>query len=135
MNTKLLMVASALVLGVAGLSLSFLPHEILAYTSSQANSGIVFPLILQLLGAAYLGFAMLNWMAKANLIGGIYSKPVAIGNLAHFFIGGATLLKAAFNNPELSFLWAIGAVYTLLAILFAKISFTHPIKDTASSST
>ena len=36
---------------------------------------------------------MLNWMAKGTLIGGIYNKPIAIGNFTHFTIGGLALIK------------------------------------------
>jgi len=33
-----------------------------------------------------LGFSILNWMSKASLIGGIYNKPLLIGNLLHFLL-------------------------------------------------
>ncbi|MBC5775055.1 hypothetical protein H8S95_13340 [Pontibacter sp. KCTC 32443] len=131
MNTKLLMTSSAIVLGITGLLLSFLPQEILEYAG--ASSVVLFPIFLQLLGAAYLGFAMLNWMAKGNLIGGIYSRPVAIGNLAHFVIGGLALLKSASTVPDGTAMWIAGAVYTIFAALFAVVTFTHPIKEVQTS--
>lgn len=130
MNTKILMSASAIVLGAIGILLSFLPDEILDYAG--ASSVAFFPVILQLLGAAYLGFAMLNWMARANLIGGVYSRPVAIGNLMHFIVGSMALLKAAFAGHGSTPLWVVGAVFASFAILFAKVTFTHPIKDTST---
>lgn len=126
MNTKLLMSASAVVLGTIGVLLSFLPEEILAYAG--VNSTSFSPIILQLLGAAYLGFAMLNWMAKGNLIGGIYSRPVAIGNLMHFIVSGLALLKAAYASPTGTALWVAGAVYSIFSLLFFIIVFRHPIK-------
>jgi len=130
MNTKLLMSASAIVLGALGLLLTFLPQEILAYVDSDAAT--LLPLTLQLLGAAYLGFAMLNWMAKGNLIGGIYSRPVAIGNLAHFLISGLALLKAAASIENAPALWVIGVIFITLALLFGYVTFTHPARRVAS---
>ncbi|NDK56305.1 hypothetical protein [Pontibacter fetidus] len=131
MNTKLLMSASALVLAAIGLLLSFLPDEILQYAG--VSSVLLLPVILQLLGAAYLGFALLNWMARANLIGGIYSRPVAIGNLMHFIVSGLALLKAAFAGPGNIALWVTGVVFIGFAILFAKVTFTHPLKEKSSN--
>ena len=124
------MSASAIILAVLGLLLTFLPQEILAYVGSDAAT--LLPLILQLLGAAYLGFAILNWMAKGNLIGGIYSRPVAIGNLAHFLISGLALLKAAANTPDSAALWVIGGIFITLALLFGYVTFTHPAKSVAN---
>ena len=125
MNTKLLMSGSALVMGVCAVFLSFLPEEILYYFSA---SGPVSQLAQQLLGAVYFGFAMLNWMAKGNLIGGIYSKPVSIGNLAHFTIAGLTLIRIALDNPQVPLIWIPAVIYAVLALLFARVSFTHPVK-------
>ena len=74
-------------MGVTGIILSFIPQEVSHFLSLTESTPIVF----QILGALYFGFAMLNWTAKANLIGGIYSRPVAIGNFTHFLIGGLIL--------------------------------------------
>lgn len=120
MNTKLLMSTSAAVLGIAGIVLIFFPQEF-AKLFNLAGTEI----ILQVLGALYFGFAMLNWAARANLIGGIYSRPVAIGNLTHFAIGGLALVKLAFHHPSPSYIW-IAIVYTVFAILFGYVFYTSP---------
>jgi energy-converting hydrogenase Eha subunit C len=121
MNTKLLMSASAIVLGVIGIVLTFMPQEI-----SQMLMVIGSPILFQLLGALYFAFAMLNWTAKANLIGGIYSRPVAIGNFAHFMIGGLALIKLALHQ-SFSFLSILAILYAIFAILFGWIFFTNPV--------
>jgi len=82
MNTKILMIASSLFLLIFGLALTFIPEEITEYLNAGTNQTSV--LLLQILGSLYLGFGMLNWMTKNNLIGGIYSRPLVIGNLAIF---------------------------------------------------
>src|SRR6187551_3157567 len=91
MNTKLVMTASAIVMGLAGILFSFMPQEVLSYVSSDPS--LINSVIIQLIGALYFSFAMVNWTAKANLIGGIYNRPVAIGNLTHFIIGALALIK------------------------------------------
>ncbi|MER2997070.1 hypothetical protein [Pontibacter populi] len=125
MNTKLLMSASALVLGAFGLVLSFVPEELLSYTGAGALSN--FTIMLQLLGATYLGFAALNWMARGNLIGGIYSRPVAIGNLMRFIVSGMALLKAAYSSQGAAVLWVAAALYLVFAVLFGVVTFRHPL--------
>jgi Na+-driven multidrug efflux pump len=127
MNTKLLMTISALTMGVAGIVLSFLPHELLNYLTSTTGT-VLDSLILQILGALYFAFAMVNWTAKANLIGGIYSRPIAIGNLIHFTIGALALIKEYFSNHEMVIL-TLTVIYTAFAILFAMVFFKHPVKE------
>jgi hypothetical protein len=122
MNTKVLMIASALVLGAIGIVLTFIPEEVAAYLDLTANA----TLILQFLGAAYFGFAMLNWMAKGNLIGGIYSKPVALGNYAHFLVGVLAVGKLAIKSNGLNYLWVMTIIYAIFAVLFGYISFSTP---------
>lgn len=58
MNTKILMIASSMFYGTVGIVLTFIPKEISEYFSMDLNQNSL--LILQVLGAAYLGFAMLN---------------------------------------------------------------------------
>ena len=122
MNTRLLMRTSALVLGVAGLAATFLPQEILAGTGAAPTGfGVV---AVQIAGAAYLGFAFLNWMAQGNAIGGIYSRPVAIGNVTHFMVAGLALLKSGLLTQHLALL-AGAAAYAVFAVLFAYVAFAH----------
>lgn len=127
MNTKLLMTISASTMGVTGIVLSFLPHELLNYLGSTTGT-ILDALILQILGALYFAFAMVNWTAKANLIGGIYSRPIAVGNLTHFTIGSLALIKGYFSSHETAIL-TLSVIYTVFAILFAIVFFKHPVKD------
>ncbi|WP_242928630.1 hypothetical protein [Pontibacter vulgaris] len=122
MNTKLLMSVSAVTLGAAGIMLSFFPEELSGSLGMNEASAI----LLQVLGASYFGFAMLNWTAKANLIGGIYSKPVALGNLAHFVMAALALAKFAFSGPNLSYIWVAAIAYAIFAILFGYVFFTSP---------
>jgi hypothetical protein len=123
MNTKLLMSSSAVLLGATGMVLTFMPGEISQFLKLNGSTAIV----LQISGALYFGFAMLNWTAKGNLIGGIYSRPVAIGNFTHFMIGGLALIKLAMKNPGLTYVWIAAILYVIFALLFGWIFFTNPV--------
>jgi hypothetical protein len=125
MNTKLLMTISALYLGITGLILSFFPKEIIAYINEETN--VITTLILQILGSLYLGFGMLNWMAKGTRIGGIYNKPIAIGNFMHFGVGAITLVKIVFKiQIHTEFMIVLTIVYAIFAISFAYVFMTNP---------
>lgn len=126
MKTKFFMSLSAIFLGAIGIFLTFLPTQAAGYASIESNKLIT--LVLQILGALYFGFAMLNWMARGNLIGGIYSRPVAIANFTHFFVGGLALIKTAISGWDWSFIWVLAIFYLALALFFGKILFTHPLK-------
>ena len=121
MNTKLIMAASALFLGSIGILLSFAPREIAEYLQI-AEAGFI---LIQIMGALYFGFAILNWTAKGNIIGGIYSRPVAIGNFSHFFMASLALIKYLTSHP-LAYGWALTLFYLLFALFFGYIFFFNP---------
>jgi hypothetical protein len=122
MNTKLLMTTSAIFLGVTGILLTFMPQEIANFLHLTDSTAIQF----QILGALYFGFAMLNWTAKTNLIGGIYSRPVCIGNFTHFLIGALALIKLVLHNNFKNSTLICAIIYLIFAILFGYIFFTNP---------
>ncbi len=125
MNTKIVMIASTLFLAFMGFNFSFLSNEFLNLLNIDSNQITV--LLFQLLGALYLGFAILNWMAKGTLIGGIYNKPIAIGNFMHFGIGAITLIKIALKiETYTEIIIPLTVVYTLFALTFAYIFMNHP---------
>lgn len=124
MNTRLLMRASAVFVGVLGASATFLPREILVRTGTSPIGYSV--VLVQIAGALYLGFAMLNWMAQGNVIGGIYSRPIAIGNLAHFTIAALALLRSILAGQHAMEVIVGAVAYTGFAVLFTLLTFGHP---------
>ena len=125
MNTKILMITSALLMAICGILFQFIPNVILQLFEVDSNP--ILPLFVQMMGAMYLGFAMMNWMAKTVLIGGIYARPLAMGNLLHFMIGALALIKFAFSNPHLWTIWITAIFYSIFAILFGIVMFTNPL--------
>jgi hypothetical protein len=130
MNTRLIMSLSAVLMGITGIILSFLPQETQRFFGQEparmANAG------LQVLGALYFAFAMTNWTARANLIGGIYGRPIAIGNLCHFTIAALALIKAYASGLSLVLIPAV--IYVMFAAAFGIIFFTHPAGNAGKDS-
>jgi hypothetical protein len=121
MNTKILMTASALVLALLGIGVLFAPQELLTYLGAPP-SGFLPPLV-QLLAAAFLGQAMTNWAVKGSKVGGIYNRPIAVGNLMHFTVGAITLIHFSAHAHMPTPVIAIAVIYTLLAIAFGVVVF------------
>jgi hypothetical protein len=71
---------------------------------------------------------MLNRMARANLIGGIYSRPVAVGNFLHFMVGALALLKEVLHGSRVEAVLAGAAVYSVFALWFGSVVFSRAKK-------
>jgi hypothetical protein len=127
--TRLLMSASALVLGVLGVVALFAPDAVLGRLGGPVSSGPV--LLVQVLGALYAGFAALNWMTRGTIVGGIYSRPVVIGNLTHFMVAGLAMLRVLGETPSAWALWLLTATYATFAALFAIVMMRHPVRADA----
>ena len=128
MNTKSLMTLSAMILAMIGISLIFLPNEILDYLELSVSETL--QLLMQIIGSLYFAFAILNWMSKGSLIGGIYGRPIAMANLTHFVIAGFALIKGILANPSLSYvIWSIAIIYSIFAIFFGIVAFRHPVNE------
>ncbi len=125
MHTKILMSLSAFFLAVLGIGISFMPQEILAHYGTQTTGPVV--LLIQIAGALYLGFAILNWTARSILIGGIYARPVALGNFLHFAVvtvaGSKAIAHGGIGGTEIM---VVGAMYSAFAVWFGLVLFTHP---------
>jgi hypothetical protein len=124
MNTKFLMSSSAAFMAILGVAATFAPQEILAHYGFSHSPLAVLP--LQVAGALYLGFAILNWMARGNLIGGIHSRPVAVGNFFHFAVVAVTMLKLAASGSARSEIIAGAVVCSVFAAHFGYVVFTSP---------
>ena len=120
-KAKAIMTDSALVLAICGVAASFLPQEILAVIGGPPH--VVMTAIVQLLGALLLAFAMVDWMAKDSLIGGIYNRAVAVGNLVHFAVGAITLIKLALPGGAPRYLLVAAVVYVVFTAAFATLVF------------
>ncbi len=127
MTTRILLTMSAGFLTILGVGALFLPHETLAYLGAPRQGAL--PVLVQILGAHYLAFALLNWMVKDSLFGGIYNRQAAMGNFASFAIGTIVLVKGAVGGQTPGSIWIACGCYALFAGWFgAIIFFGSPVK-------
>ena len=121
MNSKILMTISAIVLAVPGLGALFAPQEFLTYLGAPTSGYL--PALVQLFAAALLGLAMINWAVKGSKVGGIYNRPIAVGNLMHFTVGAFTLVHVSMRGHVPVVVIAITVIYALLGIAFGAVVF------------
>lgn len=123
MHSRILMIASAAFLALLGLATSYMPEKVLGLHGTVPDTPTL--LLVQMAGALYLGFAILNWTARGVLIGGIYARPIALGNFLHFAMVAVMLIKAAIVYGVLQL--AISAtVFSVFAIWFGLVLFNPP---------
>jgi len=123
--TRPLMVGSALLLMLLGLICSFAPAELLVRLGGVDSTPL--RLLVQVTGSLYLGLAALNWMARENLVGGIYSRPLAVGNLLHFLPAALAMIRILAVEPRSLVLWVLTLTYICFAASFGVVLFRHPI--------
>ena len=131
LNTRVIMTSSALALGIAGIVLTFIPGELLHYFIGEDSGQLQF--LVQIMGALYFAFGILNWMTKNSILGGIYNRPLVLANFSHFFIAGLALVKGLISDPRLPVLiWIVGSFYLIFAVLFGLMLFRHPLPEKKS---
>jgi hypothetical protein len=129
MKTTALMTASSIFMAVLGLIFTFAPDEAMGYFTLEPTAFVL--LLIQVCGAMYLGFAMLNWMVRSGLVGGIYNRPVVVGNLLHFAMVTLVLLRGILGG-HINSVFVIGiCFYAVFAVWFGLVLFTHPVKQQA----
>jgi hypothetical protein len=114
--------ATAVVFAVFGLLLLFAAEDLSGLLGPEPTNH---PL-QQLLGAALLGFAAMNWIARAAALGGIYGRAVVAGNQTHLTIGAMLLLKRGVDTANTEpWIWALAILYALGAAYFSYLMFFH----------
>lgn len=112
---------SAIVLLLGGVALLFAADVVLpALVPGFPSQGVW---VGQLLAAAWLGVAALNWLQQHALLGGIYGRPVVLANVALYVISALSLFRPVVGGTASPALWAalipaaiLGAVYGALML-------------------
>ena len=80
----------------------------------------------QLLGAAWLGIAALNWLQRAAMLGGIYGRPIVLANLVLYFISALSLLRSLLGGGGPPALWLALALTGVLAAAYGALLLRGP---------
>ena len=118
---KQMLIASSVVLALMGGAATFAPVELLRGLALDSTGPVV--IMVQLLGALYLAFATTNWTARGSPIGGIYSRPISLGNQLHFTVGAIALAKYAGTHGGSLVLLGLLAAYSVFAVGFGLLVF------------
>ena len=107
----------AVLLGAAGAVLLFAPETV----------GSEPPVVAQLVGAAFLGFASLTWTARGLVLGGIYGRAVVAANQTFAVVGALVLGRYLLDVPSV----AAGVGFAILlfgAVLFGVVLRRSPVE-------
>jgi hypothetical protein len=87
--------AAIYLLLVGGLCL-FLPAQVGAQFGAGGANAPLLP--IQVLGCACLGLGLLDWVSRRSMVGGIYGRPLVIGNLVHFVCGALVFARSLMDS-------------------------------------
>ncbi len=120
MNTKVLLTVTSAALAGAGVLALFAPELL---TGGGLPPASPLPAVGQLLGALYLAAAATNWVARESVIGGVYGRPISLGNFVHFMIGALVLAKVALGGGGGWPVLLATVVYAALAVVYGWLVF------------
>ncbi len=124
MLSSLVSRASAAYLGILGLALLFgadtiLPRIVPGFPSSAVWLG-------QLIAAAWLALAAMNWLARNAILGGIYGRPIVYTNALLYFVSALGVFKAAVAPHASPLLWMIVVPSAVFALVYGALLFGGP---------
>jgi hypothetical protein len=117
---------NALVLAAGGGALLFAPDWVLPVLVPDFPAAGLW--VGQLVAAAWLGMAALNWLQRSAVLGGIYGRPIVLANLALHFISALVIVKAIQRQNVSTKLWALAVPSTILAIVYAWLLLRGPLE-------
>lgn len=82
----------------------------------------------QLLGAAWLAMAALNWFSRNALLGGIYGRGIVTANAVLYYVTAMTLLNVVTHQPGLAGVWLLFVPFTLMALLYGWLLLRGPFE-------
>ena len=115
---------SAFVLGASGVALLFasdviLPARVPGFPAAAAWLG-------QLLAAAWLAIAALNWLQRSAVVGGIYGRAVVLVNLLLYFVTALSVGRALAGGAAPASLWALTVPAAVLAAAYGALLLRGP---------
>lgn len=122
---RTVMSASAALLLVVGAALLFLPQEVATVLHLQEGADAALPLA----GAGALAFAALDWVGRAAVYGGVYGRPIVVGNFVFAAIASLTLLRLVVDTPTAAG-WVLVAAFLVYWLAYAQLLYRPPFDRT-----
>ncbi|MPY68161.1 hypothetical protein F8S09_16015 [Deinococcus sp. SDU3-2] len=111
-----LLTASAALLFTLGLPLLFAAGLTAAWLGAPSVAGEA---LAQLAASGLLGLGVINWWGRGNPIGGIYGRPLGLGNLLCLMSAAASLGRVTLVGELPGVAWVVVLVLTGLTLAFA----------------
>ncbi len=125
MISSLISRSSAGFFALGGLAMLFAPDLVLsALIPGFPVSGLW---LGQLLGAAWLGLAWMNWINRTALLGGIYARAVVGANAVCYFVGASSVFKMFTQRAQPAGLWLFEGVISGFALVYGCLLLRGPI--------
>ena len=115
---------SAAFLLCLGLALLFVPDVMLGALSPGIPPQASW--LGQLLAAAWLGIASLNWMQRRTIIGGIYGRPLVATNFVVYFVSALSMARVVSVPGTAMAAWILAAPMCALAVAYGALMFRGP---------
>ena len=123
MKLNTLLTVAAVVAGIFGLAFVLVSGPLLTlYGITLDKAGT---LVAQLFGAALIGFAVLNWLARDVTDRGA-QQAILLANLISDTVGFVMALIGQLAGVANALGWSTVAIYLLLALGFAYFQFMKP---------
>lgn len=116
--------SSAAFLGGAGLALLFAPDVVLRALIPGMPAQAYW--LGQLLAAAWLGVASLNWMQRGAVIGGIYARPLVSANVVLYVVSSLSLGRVVLAPGAGWSIWLPAVVMYVFAATYVALMFRGP---------
>jgi hypothetical protein len=124
MKLSMMMIINAVVAAVFGVAFVLVPSQAISLYGIEDPSEILI-FILRLLGAAFIGFAVLTWSAR-NANDSEARRAIVLALIVSEGIGFIVALIAQLADVVNSLGWSTVAIYLLLALGFVYFQFAKP---------
>ena len=131
MISSLVTRTSAALLLVGGLALLFAPDVLLPRIVPGFPPTALW--LGQLLAAAWIGVATLNWSHRSAVLGGIYGRPVVFANAVLFLVSALGMVKALQAPNASGALWFFAVPAIVLATAYFALLFRGPFDQVGSA--
>lgn len=118
--------ASAGFLLIGGLALLFASDVLLPCLHPELPASSAW--LGQLVAAAWLAIANLNWWSRSVLLGGIYGRPLVLTNSVLYFITAMVVIRSVTRPDAHLALWLMLIPTALFAVAYAWLLFRGPLE-------
>jgi hypothetical protein len=115
---------SAATLLLGGVVLLFAPDVAMAVLAPGAPTNGTW--IAQMLAAAWLALASLNWTSRAQIIGGVYGRPMVYANVLLYTVSALLLVRLVMHGGGTPAMWGLTGAMALLALVYGAVMLRGP---------